>query len=168
MRSLFIAAVALIVTVTAAGGQQQPRRAIELTDQLGRRFTLADLRGHPLLVTFISAHCSDVCPLIESQIAAAAARERRERGKRRFLTITLDPERDTHADLVRIARRFDADPSYWLIAGGEPQAVHALMQRFGVQTARGADGYADAHTTFITILGSDGRIAGTMLPRAGV
>ena len=166
MRSLFAAAAALLVAVAAARGQQQPGRAIQLTDQLGRRFTLADLRGRPLLVTFVSAHCDGVCPLIESQIAAAAQRQREEHGSLRFLTITLDPERDTHADLVRIARTFDADPAYWLIAGGDPAAVHQLMAEFGVEVGRGRDGYADAHTTFITVLGSDGRVAGTMLPKA--
>ena len=166
MRSLFAAAAALIVAIAAARGQAQPGRAIELIDQLGRRFTLADLRGRPLLVTFVSAHCDGVCPLIESQIAAAAARQREEHGDLRFLTITLDPERDSHADLARIARTFGADPRYWLIAGGDPTSVHRLMAEFGVEVARGADGYADAHTTFITVLGSDGRVAGTMLPPA--
>jgi protein SCO1 len=166
MRILFAVAAALIVAVAAARGQQPPGSAIELTDQLGRHFTLADLRGRPLLVTFVSAHCDGVCPLIEAQIAKAAKRQREEHGNLRFLTVTLDPERDTHADLVRIARTFNADPAYWLIAGGDPASVHTLMAEFGVEVTRGPDGYADAHTTFITVLGSDGRMAGTMLPPA--
>lgn len=166
MRSLFAAAAVLLIAVAAARGQQQPARTIALTDQLGRRFTLADLRGRPLLVTFVSAHCDGVCPLVEAQIAAAAQRQREEHGNLRFLTVTLDPERDTHADLVRIANTFHADPAYWLIAGGDAASVHRLMADFGVEVARGRDGYADAHTTFITVLGSDGRVAGTMLPPA--
>jgi protein SCO1/2 len=167
MRSLFAAAAALIVAIAAARGEHAGARNVALIDQLGRHFTLNDLRGRPLIVTFISAHCEGVCPLIESQVAAAAERQRREHGNVRFLTISLDPERDTHADLVHIARTFDADPSYWLIAGGQPADVHQLMQTFGVDVARGADGYADAHTTFMTVLASDGRVAGTMLPRGG-
>jgi protein SCO1 len=166
MRSLFAAAALLIVALAAARGQQPAQPAIELTDQLGRHFTLADLRGRPLLVTFVSAHCHGVCPLVEAEIAAAAQRQREEHGNLRFLTVTLDPERDTHADLVRIARNFDADPAYWLIAGGAPASVHQLMAEFGVEVSRGRDGYADAHTTFITVLDSDGRVAGTMLPPA--
>jgi protein SCO1/2 len=168
MRRLFAAAAALIVAIAAARGEHAGPRGAELVDQLGRRFTLGDLRGRPLLVTFISAHCDGVCPLIESQFAAAAERQRGEHGNLRFLTITLDPERDTHADLVRIARTFNADPSYWLIAGGEPADVHRLMQAFGVDVSRGRDGYADAHTTFITVLDSGGRVAGTMLPQGRV
>jgi protein SCO1/2 len=165
MRSLFAAAAALIVAIAAARGEHSAQRGVELTDQLGRHFTLDDLRGRPLIVTFISAHCDGVCPLIESQVAAAAQRQRSEHGNLRFLTISLDPERDTHADLVRIAHTFTADPSYWLIAGGDTASVHKLMREFGVETTRNKDGYAEAHTTFITVLDSDGRVAGTMLPR---
>jgi protein SCO1 len=168
MRSLFAAAAALIVAIAAARGQHAGPRSVELVDQLGRHFTLDDLRGRPLLVTFISAHCDGVCPLIESQVAAAAERQHREHGNLRFLTISLDPERDTHADMVHIARTFNADPTYWLIADGAPANVHQVMQAFGVDVSRGPDGYADAHTTFITVLDSRGRVAGTLLPQGRV
>ncbi len=168
MRSLFAAAAALIVAIAAARGEHAGARGAELVDQLGRHFTLDDLRGRPLIVTFISAHCDGVCPLIESQVAAAAERQRREHGSLRFLTISLDPERDTHADMVHIARTFDADPTYWLIADGAPADVRQVMQAFGVDVSRGRDGYADAHTTFLTVLDSGGRVAGTMLPRGRV
>jgi protein SCO1 len=168
MRSLFAAAAALIVAIAAARGEHAGPRSVELVDQLGRHFTLDDLRGRPLIVTFISAHCDGVCPLIEAQVAAAAQRQRHEHGNLRFLTISLDPERDTHADMVHIARSFDADPTYWLIADGAPAAVHQVMQAFGVEISRGRNGYADAHTTFITVLDSSGRVAGTMLPQGHV
>ncbi|HTV91244.1 MAG TPA: SCO family protein [Verrucomicrobiae bacterium] len=168
MRSLFAAAAALIVAIAAVRGEHAGARHVELVDQLGRHFTLDDLRGRPLIVTFISAHCDGVCPLVEAQVAAAAQRQRADHGSLRFLTISLDPERDTHADLVRIARRFDADPSYWLIAGGQPDGVHRVMHAFGVDVSRGRDGYADAHTTFMTVLDGNGRVAGTLLPRGNV
>jgi protein SCO1 len=162
MRATVAAAAALLIIGAARGGYGE--RAPVLVDQRGHAFTLAELRGRPLAVTFVSAHCHDVCPLIESQIALAARYERSVRGRLRLLTITLDPERDSHADLVHMARAFDADPAYWLIAGGSVSDVHRVMREFGVVTARGADGYADAHTTFVTIVGSDGRIDGALLP----
>jgi protein SCO1 len=165
MRRLFAASAALIFAIAAARGAEPPPQKAELVDQLGRRFTLDDLRGRPLIVTFISTHCSDVCPLLASQVAAAAQRQRAEHGPLRFLTITLDPEHDSHEDLVRMAREFDADPKYWLIAGGEPFAIHRLLHEFGIQVARGKDGFADAHSTFMTVLDANGHVAGTLLPR---
>jgi protein SCO1 len=164
MRSIFAAAVALVLLASAARGGGYGGRVPQLIDQRGHAFTISQLLGRPLAVSFVSAHCSDVCPLVEAQIAQAAHYERSVHGKLLLLTITLDPERDSHADMVRLARKFDADPAYWLIASGTRADVHRVMQAFGVVTARGPDGYADAHTTFITILGSDGRVAGALLP----
>jgi len=163
MRRILAAAAALLIIGAARG---YGARAPLLVDQRGERFTLAQLRGRPLAVTFVSAHCHDVCPLIEAQIARAAQYERSVHGSLRFLTITLDPERDSHADLVRVARTFDADPAYWLIAGGNVSDVHRVMHEFGVVTARGGDGYADAHSTFVTILRSDGSVNAVLLASA--
>jgi len=42
------------------------------------------------------------------------------------------------------------------------------MHAFGVDVSRGRDGYADAHTTFMTVLDGNGRVAGTLLPRGNV
>jgi protein SCO1/2 len=125
---------------------------------------LALFSGHPLVVTFVSAHCTSICPLVDAEIARAAARERASHGDLRFLTVTLDPERDTDADLSRIARTFGADPQYWRIIGGAPQTIHALMRQFGVIVTRGPDGYADAHTTPVVVLDSHRKVVTQMLP----
>ncbi len=159
---VIIAAIAL-VTLTCATRGGAERDLPQLIDQRGHAFTLAQLQGRPLAVAFVSTHCSDVCPIIESQLSRAAQYERTIHGRLRVLAITLDPERDNHADLVRVARTFDADPEYWLIAGGQIAAVHRVMRAFGVVTARGADGYADAHTTFVTLLDRDGRVTTVFL-----
>jgi protein SCO1 len=137
---------------------------LALFDQHNRPVTLATFSGHPVAVSFVSAHCSDVCPLIDAQFAAAAMYERNTHGPLRFLTITLDPERDTHADLAHLARVFNADEHYWRIAGGTPEIVHQYMQWFAVQTARDARGYATEHTSAVIVLDSAGRVASAILP----
>jgi protein SCO1/2 len=133
-----------------------------VVDQRGRAITLEALRGAPVVVTFISAHCSDACPIINAQIAQAAHAS--QASSTHFLTITLDPERDTRIDMQRLARTFDANPAQWTFASGGVAAIHALMKRFGVAAQRGRDGYADAHTTLIYVLDRNGRLAATLLP----
>lgn len=122
-----------------------------LTDQRGAHFTMADLRGSALVVTFISARCKDVCPLIDAQIATAAHDPRAQARNIRFLTVTLDPEHDSRTDMARIAREFHADPSRWILASGNPRDVHAIMREFGVA------GNPKMHTTFVYIVGANGR-----------
>ena len=145
--------------VKAAPVVPQPR----LIDQQRRAFTLSSLRGRPLAVTFIAAHCTDACPLINAQFSTAAREVAREHLRARLLTITLDPEHDSPATMRELAKRFDADPRYWLLAGGSTPDVHRIMQTFGVISVEGKRGYHDEHTTFVYLFNSDGKLVQTML-----
>jgi protein SCO1 len=138
--------------------------ALTLFDQDNRPVTLETFAGHPLVVSFVSAHCTDVCPIIDAQIARAVRRERAIGGPMRFLTITLDPRRDTHSVLRRLARIFDADERYWRIAGGSIDTVDAYMDRFGVRAAHDARGDATAHTSAVFVLDTTRNIAAALLP----
>jgi protein SCO1 len=150
----------------AATARKPPAAAVSqphLVDQQRRRFTLASLRGRPLAVTFIAAHCTDACPLINAQFSAAAKEAAHEHLAARLLTITLDPEHDTPATMRDLAKRFDADPRYWLLAAGPTGDVHRIMRTFGVISVEGRRGYHDRHTTFVYLFNSDGKLVQTML-----
>lgn len=135
----------------------------QLVDQTGRHFTLASLRGAPVVVTFIAAHCTDACPLIDAQFAQAAVRLRHDRVHVRLLTVTLDPEHDSQRDLRVLAQRFHANPNTWLIAGGSSADVHRVMSAFGAIAQQGRRGYADVHSTFVYFLDAAGRLRDTTL-----
>jgi protein SCO1/2 len=154
-----IAILAAITLAIPAHGAQLPK----LVDQTGRTFTFATLRGTPLAVTFISAHCTDACPLVNAQFAQAAQRLAQQHIHARLVTITLDPEHDSLRDMREIAHRFDADPRTWIVAGGSRANVHAIMSAFGVVAQYGRKGYADVHTTFVYFIDSEGRLRKTIL-----
>ena len=63
----------------------------------------------------------------------------------------------------QLAQRFEADPRYWLLAGGTLRDVHAVMREFGVISVQGRDGYRDEHTTFVYVFNARGELAQTML-----
>ncbi|MGZ3497912.1 MAG: SCO family protein [Vulcanimicrobiaceae bacterium] len=134
-----------------------------LQDQAGHAFTFPALRGEPLVVTFVAAHCTDACPLINGQFAIAQREIIGKRLRVRLLTITLDPEHDPPATMRHLAHVFGADPHHWLVASGDLADVHAVMRAFNVAPERDARGYADVHTTFVYLLDSHGRLRKTML-----
>ena len=134
-----------------------------LVDQTGHHFTVASLRGAPVVVTFVAAHCTDACPLINAQFAQAAVRLERDRVHVRLLTITLDPEHDPPAVMRDLAQRFHANPNTWLVAGGAVGDVHRVMRSFGVVAEQGRRGYADVHSTFVYFLDGRGKLRDTML-----
>ncbi|MGZ3498621.1 MAG: SCO family protein [Vulcanimicrobiaceae bacterium] len=153
------ATVALLLVSTPAGARVEP----QLRDQAGHRFTLSLLHGTPVVVTFVAAHCTDACPLVNAQFMRADQELAQERIHVKLLTITLDPENDTPIVMKKLARQFTADPNRWILASGSVADVHALMRRFGVVTQRGANGYADVHSTMIYFLDAQGRVEKTLL-----
>jgi protein SCO1/2 len=134
-----------------------------LIDQNGRHFALSSLRGEPLVMTFVAAHCTDACPLINAQFAQAAQVMQHEHLRGRLLTITLDPEHDSPATMRHLATRFQANRRYWLLASGSRADVHNVMHAFGVVSVEGKDGYRDQHTTFVYVFDPAGRLVRTTL-----
>lgn len=149
-----------VAALLMAASMLQP----QLIDQTGRAFTLASLRGSPVAVTFVSAHCSDACPLIDAQYRQAAAALSKAHLPLRLLTITLDPERDSPADMRKLAKTFSADPRRWIVAGGSRADVHEIMNAFGVIAQRGPDGYADMHSTIVYLIDARGVLRKSILP----
>jgi protein SCO1 len=97
-----------IGSVTYEGGTVSPVRrspALALRDIDGRMVDIRDLRGAPVLVTFVYSTCPDVCPLIMSSLAEAR-RDAGEAGRAtRVLAVSVDPEGDTPPVVRRFLQR---------------------------------------------------------------
>lgn len=156
-------ALVILLAIIALAVPTRASTAPQLVDQTGRRFTFASLRGTPVVVTFVAAHCTDACPLINAQFAQAAGRIAAERIDVKLLTITLDPEHDPPRVMRDLAMRFSANPKQWLLASGSVGDVHRVMSAFGVVAQRGRDGYADVHTTFVYFIDGKGNLQKTEL-----
>ena len=156
-------AAALLAPAWAAASGGPP-----LVDQTGRSFTLESLRGRPLIVTFVSAHCHDACPLVNGQFAEAAATIEQQHLTTRLVTITLDPKNDPPSVMRALAARFDADARYWRVASGQPNDVDAILHAFGVVAKLGKSGYREAHSTFVYVFDSQGKLDKTMLASTGL
>ncbi len=139
------------------------QRPPQLVDQAGRSFTFSSLAGTPLIVTFVAAHCTDACPLVNAQFAQAARAFALEHRRVRLLTVTLDPLNDPPRVMRALARTFGADPRTWIVAGGSVADVRRVMQAFGVVAHRGRKGYADVHSTFVYFIDARGSLWKTIL-----
>jgi protein SCO1/2 len=80
---------------------------LALRDQDGRVVRLSAQRGRVVLVTFLYTGCTDVCPLIASNLSAAVrSLPAPERDRVRVLAVSVDPRGDTRAAVRRfVARR---------------------------------------------------------------
>jgi cytochrome oxidase Cu insertion factor (SCO1/SenC/PrrC family) len=157
------AVVVTVLTIIALALPASATTQPQLVDQTGRHFTFASLRGTPIVVTFVAAHCTDACPLINAQFSQTAQRFAHDRTNVKLLTITLDPEHDPPPVMRDLARRFDANPKQWLFISGRVPDVHRVMAAFGVVAQQGRRGYAEMHTTFVYFIDKRGNLRKTIL-----
>jgi cytochrome oxidase Cu insertion factor (SCO1/SenC/PrrC family)/thiol-disulfide isomerase/thioredoxin len=52
----------------------RPAPNFTLTDQFGRKFSLASFRGHVVILAFVDSHCTTVCPLTTTTMVQARRR----------------------------------------------------------------------------------------------
>jgi cytochrome oxidase Cu insertion factor (SCO1/SenC/PrrC family) len=169
VKQLMVLFLALIVT--AAGGSAAP--AIDpvhatLVDQSGHAFSFAELRGAPVVVTFIATRCRDACPMINAWFMKLQAEVQRRHLKVTLLTITLDPEFDTPKIMASEARALRADARLWKLGSGSVASVDAIMAAFRVHPERDEHGIPDIHTTFVYVLNSQGKVADVELASANL
>ncbi|SRR6266566_2807640 len=138
---LATAATLLVLGTAAAQSRALPRIGVAppfaLHAQDGRPLALADLRGKVVVLDFIFTSCTDTCPLQTRKLA----RLRPQLGPEAyFVSITLDPQRDTPAVLQAYARRQGADLGHWAFLTGEPTHIRELARGYGVIVGRTGPG----------------------------
>jgi protein SCO1/2 len=72
-----------------------------------------------------------------------------------FVSITVDPERDTPEVLKEYAEAFDADFAGWSFLTGTPTAVREVAHQYGLAVVPGPDGQVD-HTLLTTLVDRHG------------
>ena len=121
--------------------KSDPAPPFSLVDVDGETVSLADLAGKTLLVDFIFTRCPGPCPsLTSSHVSVQRALTPAQREKIRFVSITIDPERDTPEDLRAYALARGADLADWSFLSGPSDEVVKVMRAYGVGTKAGADG----------------------------
>jgi protein SCO1/2 len=151
--------ILLATTLSSAGGEELPKikpaPEFALTKQDGKRLALKDLRGKVLAITFIYASCTDTCPLLTAKMAGIQDRLGSDFGPRvYFVSITVDPERDTPEVLKRYAEVHHANSDGWAFLTGTPADIRDVAKRYGIYYKKMPRG--DVDHTFLTSLVDQG------------
>jgi len=127
-----------------------------LVDHSGKAVTDADFRGRPMLVFFGFTHCPEVCPttLLETTNRLRALGAEAERLQ--VLFITVDPERDTPAQLALYLQSFD--PRIVGLSGTAGQ-VEAAVKAYKAYAKKipAEGGYTMDHTASVYVMDAQGR-----------
>jgi len=164
---LGIVSLALLVTLSACGDREArgdyPAANgnnclpdVSLIDQHGSAVSLASLRGKPVLIDFIYTSCASTCPMLTAKMAAIAHQLGPALGADvTIVSISLDPEHDSPAELEKYAKSHDADGPGWIFLTGPPAKIDQVLALFKLRRTREGDG-SIMHSIEAFLLGPDG------------
>jgi protein SCO1/2 len=161
--ALVLLAIPALVPAHEAGGDKRlpiigPAPPFTLTSQDGKPVALADLRGKVVALTFIYTQCPDICPMLTQKMVDVQDELGAEFGaKITFLSISLDPERDTPGVLKDYAQFWGAKPEGWSFLTGSLEAVRDVTRHYGVFFSKKEDGSVE-HSQLTTLVDADGQM----------
>jgi protein SCO1/2 len=123
----------------------------------GQPVSLAALRGKAVLLTFIYTHCTDVCPLIVSNLAAAQRQLGPEASHLQIVAVTVDPRRDTPKAIRSFLSAREALGRMDYLLGTVPQ-LRRTWRNWDVAVTVDTKRKTTGHTALVYGIGANGRV----------
>jgi protein SCO1 len=144
-----------------SAGDQVPN--FKFVNQDGRRISMDNLRGRPLLLTFIYTRCPlpDYCIRMSDNFASVARELKSSEAYSnvQLLSISIDPEYDKPQILRSYGKRYAAsvDPQFsnWQFVSGLPEEIRKTAEWFGL-TYMEENGQI-VHSLRTAVVGPDGK-----------
>jgi len=127
-------------------------------DSQEREVRLSQLRGQPLVVSFIYTGCFQVCPTTTKALALSVAEAERTvgPGKFRVATIGFNLPFDTPQAMKLFAKQQGISAPNWLFLTPEAETLPQLLADFGFSYEQTSAGYD--HLLQASIVDAEGRI----------
>lgn len=161
-RSLVLSVLMLCVPAWSRGALHGDTsvdvRGLTLLDQDGKAISLRTFEGRALVLNFIFTHCLVACHTqVKSLNAVRAALPPDIRARVQFLSVSIDPSRDTPETLRQYARTMGIDDPDWRFATMSPDHVAQIVRAVGVKREVLPDGQMD-HTLMVILFDARGRL----------
>jgi protein SCO1 len=120
---------------------------LELVDQDGNTLRFFDdvLKDRVVVINFIFTNCDGACPLMTHKLTEVRDRLEGVLGNPVwFVSLSVDPERDTPAAMKAFARTHGADHEGWLFLTGARENLEDITKKLGQYTE-----YVEAHSTMM-------------------
>lgn len=147
---------AALRTSQAAVGRKLADHAFR--DTSGKRVSLGDFAGKPVVVNLVYTACSHACPVTIQNLARGVESAQDTLGEDAFtvLTIGFDTRNDHPARMRAYDRAQDIELANWHFLSADAPTILALTDELGFIFFPAAQGFD--HLSQTTILDSDGRV----------
>jgi len=137
-------------------------RNIQFTNQLGKRVSLADLKGKILVIDFFFTHCPTICPGLAKAMARLQNSFTGENDSIvQFISISIDPEHDSATQLRAFADKYTSNhDSWWFVTGDKKDIYDFALNEMKASVADSNIDTAFIHTENFFLLDKDRVIRG--------
>ena len=140
MKSLLLCVTTCFVIITLLSGCAKKEEAkpfesklatfgavpqFRFTERSDRAMGLDDFKGKIWIADFIFTHCAGPCPLMSTEMSKLQ-KEFSTVANLRFVSFSVDPERDTPEVLREYASRYEASADRWFFLTGNKEELHSL------------------------------------------
>jgi len=136
--------------------------ALKLQGTDGQPIDLARYKGKVVLLAFGFSNCGEVCPITLATLAGARKKLGADAANVQVVYVTVDPERDTAAQMKKYLAAFD--PTF--IGGvGTRAEIDAAQKNYGISSSKNAnpDGsYTIGHSSSIYMIDRAGGLRAVM------
>ena len=122
---------------------------ITLTNQLGDEVSLDDIKGNIIVADYFFTRCPSICPTLTQNMKELqdAMKMKDLRTKLngsfvRFISFTIDPERDSAKALKKYADKFHVNhDTWWFLTGPKDKIYNYALDelKLGLQDGKGVD-----------------------------
>ncbi|HKR65333.1 MAG TPA: heme o synthase [Thermoanaerobaculia bacterium] len=130
---LLVVMVLLVVSARAVPRVELPKLfavpETRLVDERGRATSLASMKGSVTVYDFIFTNCAGTCPIMANNMRALTPKIAKD-APVRFVSISVDPTRDTPAVLAEYAERVRNDARWTFLTGNRDDVVKLSVQGF--------------------------------------
>jgi cytochrome oxidase Cu insertion factor (SCO1/SenC/PrrC family) len=126
------ATLAALMGLTSLHRELAP--AVTLVNQRGRIVSWSALRGKAVLLTFLDAGCTGICPVESAELRAAERDLGAKAADVELLVVDIDADNRSTADMVRLARRTGLGGlATFQALSGSLAALRSVWAAYGVQ-----------------------------------
>lgn len=133
----------------------------ELVNQDGNKKNFYDWKGQIIIANFFFSHCPVVCPKMTGNLQKLNNQFQQNKDIH-IISISVDPERDSSAQLKNYAHRFSIDTQKWDLLTGNKQEIYRLARNSFMVVATDGDGGPNdfIHSDKVVLIDRLGRIRG--------
>lgn len=135
-----------------------PAPDFELIAQNGNKFSIKDVRGKIVAVSFTYTSCIDTCPLLTAKMVSVQKKLGSKFGSEvYFVTVSMDPDVDRPDVLKAYAKALGCDLGGWAFVTGTEDEIQQVARDYGIFRKKREDGEVD-HTLLTSIIDHTGTV----------